>query len=264
MITSMREHKGYLYLGGIMNNRIGRYKLATPIRTSSSTTSVGASRHDRGNAPIRRLDPGPRRGLDHHSDLRRRAEAQPDAGRAPRSSAEFDDASDIAADGDGILVADGTRVVRVAGGEASEVARFDRARHRAVCALPGRRHRGRARTARTCGSRAGALDGFASTGAGERALPCRQRHRLPGRWTPRRHRRLAAAARRHWVHDLMGRGAQRPADRGRSARTARRASWRAASNMPSAPAPMDGDILVSESWRHRLVAVGERPAARRC
>jgi ribose transport system permease protein len=27
MITSMREHKGYLYLGGIMNNRIGRYKL---------------------------------------------------------------------------------------------------------------------------------------------------------------------------------------------------------------------------------------------
>ncbi|HZY55528.1 MAG TPA: SMP-30/gluconolactonase/LRE family protein [Reyranella sp.] len=28
MITSMREHKGYLYIGGIMNNRIGRYKLA--------------------------------------------------------------------------------------------------------------------------------------------------------------------------------------------------------------------------------------------
>lgn len=27
MITSMREHKGYLYLGGIANNRIGRYKL---------------------------------------------------------------------------------------------------------------------------------------------------------------------------------------------------------------------------------------------
>lgn len=28
MITSMREHKGYLYLGGILNNRIGRYRLA--------------------------------------------------------------------------------------------------------------------------------------------------------------------------------------------------------------------------------------------
>jgi ribose transport system permease protein len=27
MITSMREHRGYLYLGGIMNNRVGRLKL---------------------------------------------------------------------------------------------------------------------------------------------------------------------------------------------------------------------------------------------
>jgi ribose transport system permease protein len=27
MITSMREHKGSLYLGGIANNRIGRYRL---------------------------------------------------------------------------------------------------------------------------------------------------------------------------------------------------------------------------------------------
>lgn len=27
MITSMREHRGYLYLGGLSNNRIGRYKL---------------------------------------------------------------------------------------------------------------------------------------------------------------------------------------------------------------------------------------------
>jgi len=27
MITSMREHKGYLYLGGVYNNRIGRYKI---------------------------------------------------------------------------------------------------------------------------------------------------------------------------------------------------------------------------------------------
>jgi len=24
----MREHKGYLYVGGILNNRVGRYKLA--------------------------------------------------------------------------------------------------------------------------------------------------------------------------------------------------------------------------------------------
>ncbi|MFO0991184.1 MAG: SMP-30/gluconolactonase/LRE family protein [Hyphomicrobiales bacterium] len=27
MVTSMREHKGYLYVGGILNNRVGRYKL---------------------------------------------------------------------------------------------------------------------------------------------------------------------------------------------------------------------------------------------
>ena len=27
MVTSMREHKGYLYIGGILNNRIGRLKL---------------------------------------------------------------------------------------------------------------------------------------------------------------------------------------------------------------------------------------------
>jgi ribose transport system permease protein len=26
-ITSMREHRGYLYIGGLVNNRIGRYKL---------------------------------------------------------------------------------------------------------------------------------------------------------------------------------------------------------------------------------------------
>jgi len=27
-ITSVREHKGYLYIGGLENNRIGRIKLA--------------------------------------------------------------------------------------------------------------------------------------------------------------------------------------------------------------------------------------------
>ncbi len=28
MVTSMREHRGYLFVGGILNNRIGRYKIA--------------------------------------------------------------------------------------------------------------------------------------------------------------------------------------------------------------------------------------------
>ena len=27
MVTSMREHKGFLYIGGILNNRIGRYRI---------------------------------------------------------------------------------------------------------------------------------------------------------------------------------------------------------------------------------------------
>jgi ribose transport system permease protein len=27
MVTSMREHKGYLYVGGILNNRVGRYRI---------------------------------------------------------------------------------------------------------------------------------------------------------------------------------------------------------------------------------------------
>jgi ribose transport system permease protein len=27
MVTSMREHKGWLYIGGILNNRVGRYKI---------------------------------------------------------------------------------------------------------------------------------------------------------------------------------------------------------------------------------------------
>jgi len=49
MITSMREHRGYLYLGGIANNRIGRYKLEggrPPV--SSSTTGAGGRASDRG------------------------------------------------------------------------------------------------------------------------------------------------------------------------------------------------------------------------
>jgi ribose transport system permease protein len=27
MVTSMREHKGHLYIGGILNNRVGRYRI---------------------------------------------------------------------------------------------------------------------------------------------------------------------------------------------------------------------------------------------
>ena len=39
MVTSMREHKGYLYVGGILNNRVGRYKIpgANPEWTGPSS-----------------------------------------------------------------------------------------------------------------------------------------------------------------------------------------------------------------------------------
>jgi len=39
MVTSMREHKGYLYIGGILNNRVGRYRIegADPTWTSNES-----------------------------------------------------------------------------------------------------------------------------------------------------------------------------------------------------------------------------------
>lgn len=39
MITSMREHKGHLYIGGITNNRVGRYKLERADTRWSATKS---------------------------------------------------------------------------------------------------------------------------------------------------------------------------------------------------------------------------------
>lgn len=42
MITSMREHRGYLYIGGISNNRIGRYKL----QGADPNFVARASRHE--------------------------------------------------------------------------------------------------------------------------------------------------------------------------------------------------------------------------
>jgi ribose transport system permease protein len=39
MVTSMREHKGYLFIGGILNNRIGRYRIPGADETWTSATS---------------------------------------------------------------------------------------------------------------------------------------------------------------------------------------------------------------------------------
>jgi ribose transport system permease protein len=44
MVTSMREHKGYLYVGGILNNRIGRYKLPKADKTWTGPISYWGSK----------------------------------------------------------------------------------------------------------------------------------------------------------------------------------------------------------------------------
>ncbi len=49
MITSMREHRGWLYLGGVSNNRIGRYRLpgADPELVRARTPPIGEPGRDR-------------------------------------------------------------------------------------------------------------------------------------------------------------------------------------------------------------------------
>ena len=44
MVTSMREHKGYLYVGGILNNRIGRLKLHEADTDWTGPTSYWGSK----------------------------------------------------------------------------------------------------------------------------------------------------------------------------------------------------------------------------
>ncbi|WP_382325889.1 SMP-30/gluconolactonase/LRE family protein [Hydrogenophaga sp. UC242_50] len=44
MITSMREHKGYLYLGGLLNNRIGKYRVAGADPTWTAERSYWGER----------------------------------------------------------------------------------------------------------------------------------------------------------------------------------------------------------------------------
>jgi ribose transport system permease protein len=44
MVTSMREHKGFLYIGGILNNRIGRYEIPGADQNWTSQDSYWGSR----------------------------------------------------------------------------------------------------------------------------------------------------------------------------------------------------------------------------
>ena len=148
MITSMREHRGYLYLGGIMNNRIGRYKLdgADPdfvqydrrwgkSRMIAALQDLADRLLGRGDATITvpSFD-----GALKPNQILEKAE----------TVAQFDAPEDLATDGKALFVADGSGVLRARRHRhRPRSARFDRADHRAV--LPARRrHRGRARRAR--------------------------------------------------------------------------------------------------------------------
>ena len=79
-ITSMREHRGYLYLGGVTNNRIGRIKLA------DADPQLDGPGLLLGSAPMNPLSEslGPmaraRRSLDHDAADGRRLPSQ----RSPR------------------------------------------------------------------------------------------------------------------------------------------------------------------------------------
>ena len=76
--------RGYLYLGGIINNRIGRYKLDDADPNFIQYDKRWGKPSDRGRQGIRQPVSRARRRHHHRAVLRRRAEAQPDAGRWPR------------------------------------------------------------------------------------------------------------------------------------------------------------------------------------
>jgi sugar lactone lactonase YvrE len=166
---------------------------------------------------------------------------------------EFKEAADIAADGGSLLIADGTRVLRSDAGGPREAAHFEH-RVTALCAVSG----GGVAVVldgRELRVKGGPLDGFTSTGPANapfhavNAVTCLSDGALA----------VTDGSLRedcdHWVHDLMGRGASgrlivvEPAT-GQARELARGLEY------AFGACPSDGDILVSESWRHRLLAVG--------
>ncbi|HZQ02043.1 MAG TPA: hypothetical protein VFB13_21035 [Reyranella sp.] len=173
--------------------------------------------------------------------------------------AELKDANDIAADGDTVLIADGRRVLRHGKDGSSEVAAFDR-RVTALAALPAG-GMAVALDGKEVRIKGGARDGFASTGLANAPF-----HAVNA-VAPLADGTLAVSDGSlredydRWVHDLMSRGATGrlivldPGDGG--ARELARGLEYAFGACEIA-----NDILVSESWRHRVLAVG-RDGSRR-
>ena len=168
--------------------------------------------------------------------------------------ARFDAPEDLATDGRALYIADGTAILRLDGATIAEVRRFDRP-ITALCCLPD-------------GGIAVALDGrevqvFATPTAPSRYRDifrsldaCDQRAGARAGQDAGRHRRLDGAPRiGQWVYDLMERGRSGRVLvldlEGRSIRTLA-SGLRYAFGVCAG----DNDLFVSESWRHRVIALG--------
>ncbi len=166
--------------------------------------------------------------------------------------AQFDSASDLASDGRRLLVADGMRIVELGKGGPTEVARFDRP-VTALCLLPdggiavaldgvevrikGGPDDGRSWTAAS-GTPFHAVNAIACAADGALAVTDGSQRYDVGRW----------------AHDLMDRGATGRVVRLDQRRDDGRELTRRLEYAFGA-CPSGADILVSESWRHRVIAV---------
>ena len=165
---------------------------------------------------------------------------------------QFEDANDIATDGKTLLVADGGRVLGVGAGGTTEIARFDRG-VTALCALPdgGLAVALGGEEVRITG---GLADGRRWTDAGgapfqaANAICCTRDGMLAVTDGSRRYDCT------HWTHDLMDRGAS-----GRlvflDPGTGAAREWATGLEYAFGACPSGDEVLVSESWRHRLVAL---------
>ena len=255
----MREHRGYLYLGGIVEqpHRPLQARRA-PIRISCNTTSAGGNSRDRRAQGFRRPLPRPRRGDHHGAAVRRRAEAQPAAGERAEIVAGVRRARGSRDRRRMLYLADGARLLRARRRRPRRELRALRPRRsRRSARLPGRRPRGRARRQRGAHlsrRRSGAIRAPSFTDPGFSAVNA---------LAPAADGSLLATDGSQtrgvddWTHDLMELGRSGRVCSARSARPVRHASSPAGSAMPSALARP-----ATTSWSARAGAIGWSPIAR--
>ena len=249
-----------------MNNRIGRLQARRRrSRLRPVRPALGKEPHDRRAARFGDRILGPRRGLDHHSDLRRRAEAQPDA-RGCRSRRPVRRCQRYRhRRKERFLSPTARSVVRLGDAARGPRSPASTAGITALCALPDGGF-AVALGGEEVRIEGGPLDGRRWTRCRRRALPCGERDQRGCRWNARRHRRLAAATTvAHWAHDLMEPWRERPPGLARSAERARRAKSRTGLEYAfgaCAAGRRDPGLgeLASSARRRRA----ERPAPRPC